>query len=149
VAIASIDPSQSPSIMASFLLGIQINVDFIADLLEYAVKNGVETVESVPRAEEAWSRFCQALAEKTLLLQTESFWTGANIASKPRPEIVTVYTGGVKVYADRLDDVAAHDYKGFSFEPDPRPAGVADSTDVDEAWVRAKVDELLQPGIQG
>lgn len=138
---------QSPSIMSSFLLGIQINVDFIANLVEYARKNGIETIESVPRAEEAWSRFCQRLAEKTLLLKTDSFWTGANIASKPRPEVVTVYTGGIKIYADRLDDVAAHDYKGFAFAPDPRAS--VESFDIDRAWVQAKVDELLQPSIQG
>lgn len=134
---------QAPSIMASFLFGIQINVDFVAGLIAYARSHGVEVVESAASSEEAWSRFCQELAEKTFVLKTDSFWTGANIASKPRPEIITIYMGGIKVYADRLDDIVAHDYKGFVFTPDPRTGGEEISDEDLEAWVRGKVDELV------
>ena len=134
---------QAPSIMASFLFGIQINLDFIAGLIDYAEKNGVGAVESAPAAEEAWSRFCQELAEKTFVLKTDSFWTGANIASKPRPEVITIYMGGIKVYADRLEDIVAHEYKGFSFAPDPRAITEVVSDDELEAWVKEKVDELV------
>jgi hypothetical protein len=138
---------QSPSIMASFLFGIQINVNFIVGLITYLRENGVATAESIPEAEEAWSRFCQALAERTLILKTESFWTGANIASKPRPEIITVYMGGVKIYADRQEKVKADGYGGFAFEPDPR----SNVRTFDEKWVQDKVTELLGtlPATQG
>ncbi len=134
---------QAPSIMASFLFGIQINVDFIAGLVDYAERNGVDVIESTRAAELAWSSFCQELAEKTFVLRTDSFWTGANIASKPRPEVITIYMGGIKVYADRLDDIIAHDYKGFEFDPDPRAGTEAISDEELEAWVRGKVDELI------
>ncbi|GAA1540057.1 cation diffusion facilitator CzcD-associated flavoprotein CzcO [Microbacterium ginsengiterrae] len=134
---------QAPSIMASYLFGIQINVDFVASIIEEAEKRGAGLVESTRAAELAWSDFCQALAERTFVLKTESFWTGANIASKPRPEIITIYMGGIKVYADRLEDIIAHDFKGFRFIPEHE--GEAETiTDAElEAWVRDKVDELV------
>jgi len=134
---------QAPSIMASFLFGIQINVDFVGAIIDYAEKNGAEVVESTPSAELAWSHFCQTLAEKTFVLKTDSFWTGANIAAKPRPEVITIYMGGIKVYADRLDLIAAHEFKGFRFTPDLREAVETIADEELDAWVNDKVGELL------
>ncbi|MFF0815000.1 flavin-containing monooxygenase [Rhodococcus sp. NPDC003318] len=108
---------QSPSVMANFLFGIQLNVDWITGLIGYLVKNEIAVCEVTREGEDAWSDHCQALAENTLLLKTESWWTGANIAEKPRPKYFQTYLGGVKEYADQTKRVADRGYPGFALTP--------------------------------
>ncbi|WP_165310782.1 flavin-containing monooxygenase [Microbacterium protaetiae] len=108
---------QSTTIMNNYTLGIEINMDFIAGLLERARAEGNELIEATAQSEVEWAELCQTLAERTLLLKTESWWTGANIAGKPRPKLFQSYTGGLKQYRLALERAQADGYREFERTP--------------------------------
>jgi len=51
------------------------------------------------------------VAGMTLYPQANSWYMGANVPGKPR--LFMPYTGGVGIYGEKLDEVAAADYEGF------------------------------------
>lgn len=104
---------QSTTIMNNYTLGIEINMDWIAGLIARMRRDGIRVCEATAEGETAWAENCQALAEKTLLLKTESWWTGANIADKPRPRLFQSYTGGIRQYRLELERSAAAGYPEF------------------------------------
>lgn len=116
---------QSLSVMANFLCGIEVNVDWITGLLRRALASDAVQVEATADAETRWAQHCQDLVEKTLILKTPSWWTGANIEGKARSEFFTTYPGGVAEYAKALGRAEDNDYEGFLI----RPARTAPSGD--------------------
>lgn len=110
---------QSTTIMNNYTLGIEINMDWISGLIEHAEGAGADVCEASRAGERGWGLHCQELAEKTLLLKTESWWTGANIAGKPRPKLFQSYTGGIKAYRLELERSAAAGYPEFTFDARP------------------------------
>ncbi|GAA4046182.1 NAD(P)/FAD-dependent oxidoreductase [Arthrobacter methylotrophus] len=113
---------QSPSVMANFLFGIELNVGWTAKLIGYLVAHGIERAEANADAEFEWADMVQQQAEATLLLKTESWWSGANIAEKPRPKFFLTYLGGVKKYREELDANEANGFKGFTLSSALEPA---------------------------
>ncbi|MEH7747619.1 NAD(P)/FAD-dependent oxidoreductase [Neobacillus drentensis] len=103
---------ESPSVLSNMPVSIEQHVEWIADCIEYMQKNGVETIEANVDAEEAWSKHCREVAESTLFTKTDSWYTGANIPGKPRGFLI--YLGGVGVYRQKCDEIAAKGYEGFS-----------------------------------
>ena len=63
-------------------------------------------------AEDAWVQHVNEVASKTLYPLANSWYMGANIPGKPR--IFMPYVGGVGVYRQKCDEVAARGYAGFS-----------------------------------
>jgi cyclohexanone monooxygenase len=53
----------------------------------------------------------QEAANQTLYPRAASWYMGANIPGKPR--LFLPYVGGVGVYRDKCDEVAANKYEGF------------------------------------
>ena len=68
-------------------------------------------IEATREAEDGWMAMATEIANMTLIPRTPSWWVGGNIAGKPR--LVYPFVGGLLVYRQACDDVAAHDYKGF------------------------------------
>jgi cyclohexanone monooxygenase len=64
---------------------------------------------SLPAAHTAWVGKCNALAAATFYPAAASWYMGANVPGKPR--VMLPFTGGVGVYRDISDAIAA---KGFS-----------------------------------
>src|SRR5207244_12186614 len=94
---------------------------WIADCLEYLREHGYDQVEALPDAEQQWGAHHNAVTQETLLPRANSWWVGANIPGKPRN--LYPYVGGVGVYKEICDEVAARDYDGFAMAGDGVSAG--------------------------
>jgi cation diffusion facilitator CzcD-associated flavoprotein CzcO len=104
----------SPGVFYNMPLGAERQIDWIGNFMRHLEKHGVGAVEPTTESEEAWANEVSGLANATLFPRTDSWWTGANIEGKPR--YFSVYLVG-SIYYQRIADVAAKDYEGFTFEP--------------------------------
>jgi cyclohexanone monooxygenase len=103
----------SPGVLYNMPLGAERQIGWIGDLLRHLEKNGLGAAEPTPESENAWSAEVAGIANATLFPRTDSWWTGANIEGKPR--YFSAYLAGSNYY-QRIADVAALGYPGFSFE---------------------------------
>ena len=69
-------------------------------------------IEATAQAQEMWVAHVNDVGNLTLYPQANSWYMGANIPGKPR--IFMPYIGGVGVYRQKCDDVAAKGYEGFA-----------------------------------
>jgi cyclohexanone monooxygenase len=104
----------SPGVFYNMPLGAERQIDWIGGFLRHLEKNGVGAAEPTTESEKAWSAEVAGIANATLFPRTDSWWTGANIEGKPR--YFSAYLGG-SIYYQRIADLAAQGYAGFSFEP--------------------------------
>jgi len=112
----------SPSVLSNMMVSIEQHVDWIADCLSHLRAQGVETIEATQEAEDAWVAHGMEVANRTLYPRAASWYMGANIPGKPR--VFMPYIGGVGVYREKCDEIAARGYEGFRLSP-PVPARAA------------------------
>jgi hypothetical protein len=91
---------------------IEQHIEWVADCVEYMLRNGLETIEPERDAEDAWVDHVREVVERTLLTRANSWYIGANVPGKPR--VFTPYVGGVGAYRKKCDEVAANGYAGFA-----------------------------------
>ena len=72
-------------------------------------------IEATAEAEDAWVDHVNETAATTLYVQANSWYMGANIPGKPR--VFLPYVGGVGVYREKCEEVAAKGYEGFALSP--------------------------------
>jgi cyclohexanone monooxygenase len=101
----------SPSVLSNMIVSIEQHVDWITDCLDHMRKRGLEVMEAEQGAEDKWVAHVNEVAHGTLYPQANSWYMGANIPGKPR--IFMPYIGGVGVYRQICNDVAARGYEGF------------------------------------
>ncbi|MFJ4686715.1 flavin-containing monooxygenase [Streptomyces sp. NPDC088789] len=101
----------SPSVLSNMIVSIEQHVDWIADAIQWLSRRAAVSFEAADEAETAWTAHVDALSAATLLPRAASWWTGANVAGKPR--VFMPYPGGVKSYRDTCDAVADDGYRGF------------------------------------
>ena len=101
----------SPSVLSNMILSIEQHVDWITDCLIHLKSRGMPSIEAAPDAEANWVVHVNEVAHKTLYPQANSWYMGANIPGKP--QVFMPYIGGVGVYRDKCDQVAAKGYEGF------------------------------------
>ena len=101
----------SPSVLSNMIVSIEQHVDWIADCLAYLRTHGIACMEATAEAEAAWVAHGNEVAHRTLYPQANSWYMGANIEGKPR--VFMPYIGGVGVYRETCDAVAANGYEGF------------------------------------
>lgn len=101
----------SPSVLSNMMVSIEQHVEWVADCLAYLQTNDLASIEATPEAQEAWDVHVNEVANKSLYPRARSWYTGANIAGKPRGFMP--YVGGVGAYRKICDDVAANEYRGF------------------------------------
>ena len=101
----------SPSVLSNMMTSLEQHVDWVTDCIEHLVKEGHETIEPTLEAEDAWVEHVNEVANSTLFPLTDSWYTGTNITGKLR--LFTPYVGGVGVYREKCDEVAAKGYDGF------------------------------------
>jgi cation diffusion facilitator CzcD-associated flavoprotein CzcO len=104
----------SPSVLSNMIVSIEQHVDWIADCIAYLREHGLRTAEATTAAEEAWVAHVNEVGHATLYPRANSWYMGANIPGKPR--IFMPYIGGVGIYRQKCDEVAANDYAGFSLD---------------------------------
>jgi cyclohexanone monooxygenase len=115
----------SPSVLSNMIVSIEQHVDWIADCLAYMRGNGLDAMEATQDAEEKWVAHVNEVAYTTLYPQANSWYMGANIPGKPR--IFMPYIGGVGVYRQICNDVAAKGYEGFAMGRMEQPRQMAAS----------------------
>ena len=97
------------------IVSIEQHVDWIADCLVYLRERHRETIEATVEAEDAWVAHVDEVGHMTLYPRANSWYMGANIPGKPR--IFMPYIGGVGVYRQTCDEIAAKGYEGFVLTP--------------------------------
>ena len=102
----------SPSVLSNMIVSIEQHVDWIADCMTYMRERGYAAIEATAEAQEMWVAHVNDVGNLTLYPQANSWYMGANVPGKPR--IFMPYIGGVGVYRQKCDDVAAKGYEGFS-----------------------------------
>jgi cyclohexanone monooxygenase len=102
----------SPSVLSNMVMSIEQHVEWIADCLGHLRQNHIANIEARGDAEDAWVAHVNEVANLTLFPLANSWYVGANIPGKPR--VFTPYIGGVPVYRQKCDEVAAKGYEGFA-----------------------------------
>jgi cyclohexanone monooxygenase len=102
----------SPSVLSNMIVSIEQHVDWIADCVRHLRERGLATIEATAAAQEAWVRHVNEVGHLTLYPRAPSWYMGANIPGKPR--VFMPYIGGVGVYRQKCDEVAAKGYEGFA-----------------------------------
>jgi cyclohexanone monooxygenase len=101
----------SPSVLTNVPVSIEQHVEWIADCLAYLRTHRFVTIEPSAAAEADWTAHVNEVASQTLYPLANSWYLGSNIPGKPR--IFLPYAGGVGVYRQKCDAVAANGYDGF------------------------------------
>jgi cyclohexanone monooxygenase len=93
------------------IVSIEQHVDWIADCIAHLREHGRAAIEATVDAQEAWVAHVNEVGNLTLYPRANSWYMGANVPGKPR--IFMPYIGGVGVYRQKCDEVAAKGYEGF------------------------------------
>jgi cyclohexanone monooxygenase len=115
----------SPSVLSNMIVSIEQHVDWIADCIGYMRERDLDAMEANKDAEDNWVAHVNEVASTTLYPRANSWYMGANIPGKP--QIFMPYIGGVGVYRQICNDVAAKGYEGFAMTPAERPKMAASS----------------------
>ncbi|EWS54124.1 MULTISPECIES: NAD(P)/FAD-dependent oxidoreductase [Methylibium] len=91
---------------------LQAQVEWVTDCIAYARATGKKVVEPTREFEESWVRHHDEVANRTLLVKTDSWYMGSNVEGKPRR--LLSYAGGVGNYHRQCDEQAAMGYPGFA-----------------------------------
>ena len=102
----------SPSVLSNMVVSIEQHVEWISNLLAYMGDRQLSVIEASPQAEAGWVAHVNEVADMTLYPKANSWYLGANVPGKPR--VFMPYVGGVGVYRQLCDDVAAKGYEGFA-----------------------------------
>ena len=113
----------SPSVMSNMVVSIEQHVDWIAGCMEHLRDHGLAAIEATVGAEDAWVAHVNEVANSTLFPMANSWYMGANIPGKPR--VFLPYIGGVGVYRQKCDEIAAKGYEGFALSAARSEAGLA------------------------
>ena len=106
---------QGGSVATNFPRGIEEAVDWATGLLAYLREREYNRVEATEAAEQAWVEHVKDMYKISLLGTTKSWFTGynSNVAGHDKMRYM-IYNGGAPKYRERLAEVAANDYEGFS-----------------------------------
>jgi cyclohexanone monooxygenase len=115
----------SPSVLSNMIVSIEQHVDWIADCIGYMRGRDLDAMEANRDAEDNWVAHVNEVASTTLYPQANSWYMGANVPGKP--QIFMPYIGGVGVYRQICNDVAAKGYEGFAMTRAERPKIAASS----------------------
>ena len=102
----------SPSVLSNMMISIEQHVDWIADAMAWARDRGTAALDPTTEAEEEWTAHVDEVGHTTLYPTANSWYMGSNVLGKPR--VFLPYIGGVGVYREEADAIAAKDYAGFT-----------------------------------
>jgi len=104
----------SPSVKSNMVLSIEQHVEFAADTIVHMQENDLGAIEPQVEAENEWVDYVSEVANKTLFVKADSWYTGANVPGKPR--MFVPFVGGVNTYRLACEDVKQNGYRGFTTE---------------------------------
>ncbi|MEQ8661218.1 MAG: cyclohexanone monooxygenase, partial [Gammaproteobacteria bacterium] len=91
---------------------LQQQVDWVSDCIAYLRDQHAASIEPTVAKQDEWVAHHDEVANATLLVRTNSWYTGANIEGKPRR--LLSYIGGVGNYRQICDDIKTSGYAGFT-----------------------------------
>jgi cyclohexanone monooxygenase len=100
----------SPSVLSNMMVSIEQHVDWISDCLAYLGERQLGVIEANAEAEGEWVDHVNEVGNTTLYPLANSWYMGSNVPGKPR--VFMPYIGGVPVYREKCDQVAADGYEG-------------------------------------
>ncbi|ALJ18873.1 flavin-containing monooxygenase [Microbacterium sp. No. 7] len=112
----------SPSVLSNMVHSIEQHVDWLAELLRRAERDGIAEIEARAEAEDAWARQIDEIGAHTMFARTDNWYLGSNVPGKPRRFVM--FAAGTDRYRGICDDEAAAGYPGFVLRD---PAGSAAS----------------------
>lgn len=87
-------------------------IEFLTGLIDHAEKHGRTRIEPDAASEREWTEHVHEVAQKLLINQTDSWFTGINRNLEGRQErVVLLYAGGATRYRARLREVIDSDYR--------------------------------------
>ena len=101
----------SPSVLSNMMVSIEQHVDWIADAMVYVREHDVQAIDPTAAAEDEWTEHVTEVGNTTLFPLANSWYMGSNVPGKPR--VFLPYIGGVGVYREHCDEIAANGYTGF------------------------------------
>jgi len=101
----------SPSVLSNMMVSIDQHVEWLTALFSYMQSRNLTEIAATQAAEDDWVAHGSEVAHRTLYPSAASWYMGANVPGKPR--VFMPYIGGVAVYRDRCDEIAANGYEGF------------------------------------
>src|SRR5882757_2999116 len=101
----------SPSVLSNMRLSIEQHVDWITDCIRYLDEHNIASIEADEAAQDSWVQHVAEVAEPTVVAHARNWYVGANVPGKPR--MFMPYIGGVPVYRETCEKVAADGYQGF------------------------------------
>jgi len=101
----------TPAVFSNVVLSIEQHVEWISDCLKHMKEHDLTKINPDLKAEEEWVNHVRETAESTLLMNTSSWYLGANVPGKPR--VFGAYLGGVGPYREICDEISADNYRGF------------------------------------
>jgi cyclohexanone monooxygenase len=108
----------SPSVLSNMIVSIEQHVDWLIDAMAHMRAHGIEAIEPTADAEADWGQHVNEAGHRTLYVKAASWYMGANVPGKPR--VFMPYIGGVGLYREECDEVAAKGYEGFVLTPRAR-----------------------------
>jgi cation diffusion facilitator CzcD-associated flavoprotein CzcO len=105
---------QSPSVLSNMPVSIEQHVEWVTDCIEHMQKNDLHTIEATPEAQRAWVAHVNEIVNMTLMVQTDSWYMGANIPGKPRRFMPYLGPEGLGGYRRKCAEVASKGYEGFA-----------------------------------
>jgi cation diffusion facilitator CzcD-associated flavoprotein CzcO len=90
---------------------LQQQVDWVTDCIAYLREQGHRSIEPGSEKEAWWVQHHDETANATLMMTTNSWYTGANIEGKPRR--LLSYIGGVGKYREFCDEAKTSHYEGY------------------------------------
>ncbi|CAN5254152.1 NAD(P)/FAD-dependent oxidoreductase [soil metagenome] len=94
---------------------IEVQVEWITDLIREAVESDSLTVEPTKEAEESWTETCNTIAAYTLFPKAASWIMGNNVPGKPVS--VMFYMAGLGSYRQQLAEEVTTGYGNFFRTP--------------------------------
>ncbi|MFT3972121.1 MAG: NAD(P)/FAD-dependent oxidoreductase [Amaricoccus sp.] len=109
----------SPAVKSNMVLSIEQHVDMIGETIAYMQKTGSGAIEAQVEAEDKWVEYVTEVANQTLYVKADSWYTGANVPGKAR--MFVPFVGGAQNYRKICEDVVADGFRGFTLEPESTP----------------------------
>ena len=88
---------------------IEIQANFIADMIQRAGKKGV--IEAKKSTQDEWTDLCEKLCAASLFKKTQSWIFGTNIPGKKKSTIF--FFGGMTEYRKKLAEEEKSNFEGF------------------------------------
>jgi cation diffusion facilitator CzcD-associated flavoprotein CzcO len=99
---------------------IEQNVDWVSACLAHLSEAGATRIEASESAAAAWTQHVHESASRLLLSRVDSWFTGVNRNLPGKKRVPLIYAGGLPLYRERSNEIAAGGYAGFVIAGAPR-----------------------------